>query len=96
MIYCLGKIDVYVPYIKTSTPEDPAMKGGRNPDYKDENHPNGYVGGSVWRTKEDAEKFLVAGYAVFGVKADWEKDTEKSKDGDWHDLLVDSELVLLG
>jgi len=34
-------------------------------------------------------------YTVYGVIADWEKDTEPSKEGDWNDLLIDARLVFV-
>lgn len=55
----------------------------------------GYCGGSVWKTKKDAESHLSPGYEVFGVDADWDKDTVSSENGDWNDLLVDSRIILL-
>lgn len=62
------------------------MKKGRTADY---------AGGSVWRTQNAALKNCPEGYAVFAVAADWDKDTTPSKDGNWHDLLVDSLLIKL-
>lgn len=53
----------------------------------------GYQGGSVWKTKEEAKKFCKEDYSVYGVIADWEKDTEPNKDGLWNDLLIDAKLV---
>ena len=54
-----------------------------------------YPGGWVWETKEEAQKHCVEGFEVFGIDADWEKDTEVSKGGDWHDLLVDAKFFAL-
>ena len=62
------------------------MKKGRTADY---------VGGSVWKTQGDALRNCPEGYAVFAVVADWDKDTVPSKDGNWHDLLIDSNLIKL-
>lgn len=56
---------------------------------------NEYPGGSVWQTAEEAQQHCLNGYEVFGVLADWNKDTQPSQDGDWHDLIKTSDLVLL-
>lgn len=58
-----------------------------------------YPGGSVWQTFEEAEKMLAAcarTFSVFGVLANWERDTAVGLSDTWHDLLVSSELVPLG
>jgi hypothetical protein len=58
-----------------------------------------YPGGSVFASREDAERavhrFPGRGYAVFGVDASWEADTEPSLDGSWHDLLRDAVIITL-
>ena len=54
-----------------------------------------YAGGSVWKTYEGANKYCPFGYSVYGVDADWNRDTTPSKNVDWHDLLVDSKLINL-
>ena len=54
-----------------------------------------YCGGSVWRTFEEAQAHAPEGFAVYGLKAEWDTDTVKSGDGDWNDLLVSSEIVNL-
>jgi len=53
------------------------------------------VGGSVWKTKEDAQKHCNENYEVFGVVAEWRVDTKPNKNGQWDDLLVNSEIVKL-
>ena len=83
MIYTIGHTESYHRYFEEQgTPS----KKGRTEDYS---------GGSVWKTIEDAEKHCPKGYSVFGMIADWDKDTEPSKDGDWNDLLIDADLVKL-
>jgi hypothetical protein len=52
-----------------------------------------YSGGSVWKTPEDAKKNCPSDYSVYGVLADWDKDTEPSREGDWNDLLKTSILI---
>lgn len=59
----------------------------------------GYEGGSVFQTAEEVWEYIVAesleGYSVYGVEADWERDTEKSQTNVWNDLLRDAPLVQL-
>lgn len=87
MIYTLGRKSVYDIHIEHN-PQ--AMKIGRTEDYP---------GGSVWRTPEEARQYLadknLDDFDVYGVEADWEKDTEPAKDGPFHDLLGDARLVRL-
>jgi len=80
MIYTIGKKSIYDIYIKNDI--NPRKLG------KTDNYP----GGSVWRYKKEVEKFLTKGYEVYGVLADWEKDTKQSNDGKWNDLLKSSKL----
>jgi hypothetical protein len=88
MIYTIGHTESYTQYFKEQgTPQ----KLGRTKNYNGEY----YSGGSVWKTKEEAEKNCPSGYSVYGVLADWEKDTEKNETENYHDLLVTSDLVQL-
>jgi len=84
MIYTIGHTESYLRYFaEQSTPQ----KKGRY---------DGYCGGSVWQTYDEAKRHVFnIGFSVFGVMADWETETAPSKDGDWHDLLVDADLVIL-
>ena len=62
-----------------------------------------YDGGYAFRSEHDAQlriEELEAGgmpsnYMVFGLRADWDTETEKADDGWWNLLLVDAEIVLL-
>lgn len=59
-----------------------------------------YPGGYAFLTAEDAQRrideaYPEQGFAVFGLLADWETDTEPAKDGWWHNLLRDAALVVL-
>jgi hypothetical protein len=83
MIYTIGLKSSYEKYISE---QGVPKKLGRREDY---------CGGSVWRTYEEAELFAKDGFCVYGVLADWEKDTIRSIDGNWNDLLVDSIIVKL-
>lgn len=51
-------------------------------------------GGTVWKTKEGAAKHLIDGFAIYGVMADWEKDTHDAPSGH-RALLVSRPLVRL-
>jgi hypothetical protein len=81
MIYCIGRN-----YEQDMDKNPKPMKLGRQKDY---------CGGSVWKTAAQARLHarVSEGFFVYGVKARWEKDTVPSKDGPWHDLLRDAELV---
>ena len=87
MIFTIGRKLAYDVALDDPTEEHP-MKLGRS---------ENYVGGSVWKTVLQAQRYAahkkLKGFAVYGVLADWDKDTEKSKDGPYHDLLTDSEFV---
>jgi hypothetical protein len=54
------------------------------------------VGGSVWKTEEEAQAHCFNGFNVYGVFANWETDTRPSEEGgNWHDLLINAELIQL-
>lgn len=62
----------------------------------------GYPGGSVWQTREEAEAFVnhrstcETPLVVYGVAADWQRDTRPSiEKGAWHDLLRHADLIPL-
>jgi len=56
-------------------------------------------GGSVWRTFDEAQKYLNGidsdEFSIYGVIADWEKDTIQGEGKGWHDLLKNADLVKL-
>jgi hypothetical protein len=83
MIYTIGHTSSYEQYFLEQHPEGPYKKG------RDATYP----GGSVWLTFEEAQNNCPIGYSVYGVEADWEKDTLISSKGIWHDLLKDSKLI---
>jgi len=93
MIYTLGHRPSYEEGLtKSEAAGKPFKKVGRKEDYQ---------GGSVWRTREGVEAYLKANahrlhdYAVYGVEADWERDTAPNPEHPFHDLLVDAPLVRL-
>jgi hypothetical protein len=79
MIYTVGNSESYLKY------------------FSEQVHPMKAVGGSVWKTFDEAKKYAPenSGFSVFGVLADWDRDTKPSLSGDWHDLLINSELVII-
>jgi len=98
MIYTIGVKKNYLDlYAQEKAKGDVLKKAGRNLNHRDDEFPNGFCGGSVWQTIQEARQHRLPQYGVFGVLADWEKDTAPSlePDADWHDLLVDSEIVVL-
>lgn len=95
MIYTLGYAPVYIEKHNEGTKDNtPMMKLGRY---------DSYEGGSVWKMQKEVQAWIgghqprLKGYAVFGVKADWNLETAPPKrlQMPWRDLLVDSEIVLL-
>jgi hypothetical protein len=79
MIFTLGNFQSYEKY------------------FQEQGTPQKGIGGSVWLTYDEAHAARQGNfkYQIYGVLADWEKDTEPSKEGDWHDLLVNADLVRL-
>ncbi len=95
MIYTIGHAENY----RTAIARDGKIqKLGR--DHKGGHLPKDYPGGYAFKTFKDAvhrieEAYQDKGFAVFGLKADWEKDTVPSSHGWWHNLINDSDIVLL-
>jgi hypothetical protein len=90
MIYTIGSKKAY---LRSFLKNHRVIKPGRT---------RGYSGGCAFKNREDAQRHIdeldlqgYRGFAVFGVLANWERDTAPSKDHWWHDLLVDSEVVVL-
>ena len=90
MIYTVGSKKAY---LRALIKDGKVMKTGRC---------RGYAGGCAFRTREDADRHLdelevqgYKGYMVFGLLANWDKDTRESPDHWWRDLLKDAEVVVL-
>jgi len=69
---------------------------------------DGYPGGSVWKTREEAQAFVdslpnkycptlnAKDFSVYGVLADWDTDVYKSdSEASWANLKIDAPLVKL-
>lgn len=92
MIYTLGTTEFYEKGF-----EDAKEKGIQ---FRKKGRREDYCGGSVWETREEVEEYIKANncpwYSVYGVNAEWVKDTAPSKfDKGFRDLLIDAELIQL-
>ena len=87
MIFTLGRKLVYETALADKNNPNP-MKAGKSEDYE---------GGEVWKTVVQAQRYAahkkLNGFAVYGVLADWDKDTVPSKEGSYHCLIKDAEFV---
>jgi hypothetical protein len=90
MIYTVGSKKAY---FRSLLKNGKVIKSGRK---------RGYAGGCVFRSREDAQRHVdeleIQGYKdymVFGLLADWGKDTQPSPQHWWHDLLRDAEVIVL-
>ena len=92
MIYTVGRTEAYE---KNFEEQDQPQKLGKGLDL--DGHP--YEGGSVWKTPEEAQNYLDANglidFSVYGVLADWERDTEENATYSYRNLLVTSNLIKL-
>jgi len=102
MIYCIGYTDGYRKHIRDMKARgETPIKVGKTDNLNGEPYP----GGSVWRTREEAQHWLETlgplwreprttdQFSVFGVDADWEKDTEPDPVDPFHNLLKNSPLI---
>ena len=90
MIYTIGSKKAY---LKNLLSDHKVMKSGRK---------RGYAGGCAFQNREEAQRHLdelelqgFKGFMVFGLLADWERDTKPSSQYWWHDLQRDAEVVVL-
>lgn len=101
MIFTIGHTENYLEAMLA----DPELKKiGRRE--KQPNFPDGYLGGTVWKTRKEARAYIEeelqrdhpdwdpADFSVFGVDADWERDTYIPED-DMPSLLRDAKLINL-
>lgn len=91
MIYCIG---LRMRYENAFAAAAPVIKTGRA--VGDDGRP--YPGGWVWQSAEDARRFiavngLFATHDVYGVLADWERDTELGDGEQTRRLIRDAEVV---
>lgn len=100
MIYTIGSGNSYRHGIKTLGKD--FQKVGRNDVHKHDHIPDNYIGGYAFISEADAikriseitvENGIACDFEVFGLIADWDKDTVKSQHGWWHALLNDSQIV---
>ena len=86
MIYCIGLTVRYEAAL--AGPSAPVKRGGGGD----------YAGGWVWQTVAGAERFMVtngltATHSVYGLDADWERDTEAVAGQPYRRLVRDSEVI---
>jgi len=87
MLFTVGHTLSYEQYFdECSGLKNQPMKKGKTSDYP---------GGSVWLTKKEALAYCPKDYSVYGVLADWNKDTKPSPEGNWNELLKTSKLIRL-
>jgi hypothetical protein len=96
MIFTIGHTENYLRAFQEAADEGTKLKKiGR----REKIEGTFYSGGSVWQTRDDAQMFLdergMSEYSVWGVLADWDIETVPNVEKAYHDLLVDSELVML-
>jgi hypothetical protein len=63
--------------------------------FREQESPMKSIGGSVWKTIEDAKLFCPESFTIYGVIADWENDTVNFDNTQWNDLTRDALLVKL-
>ena len=93
MIYCVG---LRLKYERAFAAADPVVKLGRGTG--SDGRP--YPGGWVWRTVADAKRFLAtqgldATHDIYGVLADWERDTHMLAGDHTRRLIRNAEVVRL-
>lgn len=100
MIFTIGHTASYLNAIANS-PDGKIQKTGRIEPGENDDFPNGYIGGYAFESAKDAQRRIDEAYpdrqfGVFGLDADWEKDTIPNPDGGWwHNLINDSDIIVL-
>jgi len=97
MIYTIGHTKNYLDAIANSLDGKIQKLGRCEPG---DRFPDGYEGGYAFRSIADAQKridevYSGQGFGVFGIEADWEKDTVPAQDGWWHNLVKNADIVVL-
>ncbi len=95
MIYTIGHAINYRTSIAKNGTIQKLGRDGRKP----KKYPD-YPGGYAFKTWRDAvkrieEAYQDKGFAIFGLEADWERDTIPSTEGWWHHLINDSDIVVI-
>jgi len=102
VIYTIGNTDSYLKALA----DDPELKKIGKREQLLPQFPDGYPGGTVWQTREEAQAYIddalqhekpnwnPAKFSVFGIEADWEKDTYASEENK-RSLLRDAKIVKL-
>lgn len=95
MIYTIGNKENY---LKAIAEQGTIFKVGKTDDWQGQS----YAGGCCFETYDEAKQFaqewtkeLGREFAVFGLDADWEKDTEAGAIKPYHFLLVDTPIIVL-
>lgn len=100
MLYTVGHRANYLQAIEDSK-EGFIEKLGRLQPGECGQFPDGYAGGCVAQTIEDARRIIqecfadrAAEFAVFGIDAQWGVDTAQGEHW-WHDLLISKRIIVL-
>jgi hypothetical protein len=95
MIYTVGNKENY---FKAIAVQGTIFKVGKTDDWLGEL----YVGGCCFKTYEDAQiqadawtKELNREFAVYGLDADWDTQTEQNEKESYHSLLIDAPIIVL-
>jgi hypothetical protein len=93
MIYCIGLRMRYEPALAGPTP---TIKRGSGVDADGRSYPGGWV----WRSAGEARRYLTANglaatHDVYGVRADWTRDTAPVPGEAGRRLVRDAEVVKL-
>lgn len=88
MIYTIGHELNYVETLKKSE-SGVVYKLGEREDYE---------GGYAFKSQSDAQKRIDEQYkdmefGIFGLEADWDRDTRESKNGWWNVLVNDAKII---
>ena len=92
MIYTIGSAKSYL---------DAMLASGEVVHKSGAGSPAGYIGGYAFKTIEDAQRRIDEygdspyQFSIFGLDADWEKDTVPNDEGWWHNLTKDAPLIVL-